>query len=178
MQKRPAAENYGAIGSIIGHEISHTFDQEGSAFDSKGRVRNWWTPEDSAHFNQAAVELEKQYDAYEVFPGLHVNGKQTIDENIADLGGVAAAYDGYRASLHGIEAPAQDGFSDDAAVFYRLSGRTGARRSAKQRCGTRLPPTHIPPRSFAPTSCATRMRGTRPSTSSRATSFTWRRPIA
>jgi putative endopeptidase len=123
--KRPAAENYGAIGSIIGHEISHTFDQEGSAFDSKGRVRNWWTPADSAHFNEAAVRLEKQYDAYEVFPGLHVNGKQTIDENIADLGGVAAAYDGYRTSLNGTEAPAQDGFSDDAQFFIAYGQNWG-----------------------------------------------------
>ena len=123
--KRPAAENYGAIGSIIGHEISHTFDQEGSAFDSKGQVRNWWTPADSAHFNEAAVKLEKQYDAYEVFPGLHVNGKQTIDENIADLGGVAAAYDGYRASLNGTEAPAQDGFSGDAQFFIAYGQNWG-----------------------------------------------------
>jgi putative endopeptidase len=123
--KRTAAENYGAIGAIIGHEISHTFDQEGSAFDSMGRVRNWWTPADSAHFNEAAVKLEKEYDAYEVFPGLHVNGKQTIDENIADLGGVAAAYDGYRASLHGAEAPAQDGFSGDEQFFIAYGQNWG-----------------------------------------------------
>jgi putative endopeptidase len=123
--KRPSVANYGAIGAIIGHEISHTFDQEGSAFDSKGRVRNWWTPADSAHFNEAAVKLEKQYDAYEVFPGLHVNGKQTIDENIADLGGVAAAYDGYRASLGGKEAPVQDGFSGDEQFFIAFGQSWG-----------------------------------------------------
>jgi len=113
----PAVVNYGAIGTVIGHEISHTFDAEGSAFDSKGRVRNWWTTEDHAHFEEQAVKLEKQYDAYEPFPGVHVNGKQTIDENIADLGGVAAAYDGYRASLHGGEAPTQDGFTGDQQFF-------------------------------------------------------------
>jgi putative endopeptidase len=123
--RRPAADNYGAIGAIIGHEISHTFDQEGSAFDSKGRVRNWWTPADSAHFNEAAVKLEKEYDAYEVFPGLHVNGKQTIDENIADLGGVAAAYDAYRASLRGADAPMQDGFSGDQQFFIAYGQNWG-----------------------------------------------------
>jgi endothelin-converting enzyme/putative endopeptidase len=123
----PAAVNYGAIGSVIGHEISHTFDAEGSAFDSKGRVRNWWTPEDHAHFEQQAEKLEKQYDAYELFPGVHVNGKQTIDENIADLGGIAAAYDGYRASLHGAEAPMQDGFTGDQQFFLAFGQNWGSK---------------------------------------------------
>jgi endothelin-converting enzyme/putative endopeptidase len=123
----PAVVNYGAIGAVIGHEISHTFDAEGSAFDSKGRVRNWWTPEDRAHFEQQATKLEKQYDAYEPFPGVHVNGKQTIDENIADLGGVAAAYDGYRASLHGAEPPAQDGFTGDQQFFIAYGQNWGSK---------------------------------------------------
>jgi endothelin-converting enzyme/putative endopeptidase len=122
----PAAVNYGAIGSVIGHEISHTFDAEGSAFDSKGRVRNWWTPEDHAHFEQQAEKLEKQYDAYEPFPGVHVNGKQTIDENIADLGGIAAAYDGYRASQHGAEGPTQDGFTGDQQFFIAFGQNWGS----------------------------------------------------
>lgn len=133
--KAPAAVNYGAIGSVIGHEISHTFDAEGSAFDSKGRVRNWWTPEDHAHFEAAAEKLEKQYDAYEVLPGLHVNGKQTIDENIADLGGIAAAYDGYHASLHGAETPTQDGFSGDQQFYIAFGQNWGskAREAALRR---------------------------------------------
>jgi endothelin-converting enzyme/putative endopeptidase len=122
----PAAVNYGAIGSVIGHEISHTFDAEGSAFDSKGRVRNWWTPEDHAHFEQQAEKLEKQYDAYEPFPGVHVNGKQTIDENIADLGGIAAAYDGYRASQHGAQGPTQDGFTGDQQFFIAFGQNWGS----------------------------------------------------
>ena len=117
----PAAFNYGAIGSVIGHEISHTFDAEGSAFDDKGRVRNWWTPEDHAHFDAEAHALEQQFDGYEVFPGLHVNGKQTIDENIADLGGIAAAYDGYRASLKGARAPLQDGFDGDQQFYIAFA---------------------------------------------------------
>jgi endothelin-converting enzyme/putative endopeptidase len=131
----PAVSNYGAIGAIIGHEISHTFDAEGSAFDSKGRVRNWWTADDHAHFEQQATKLEKQYDAYEPFPGVHVNGKQTIDENIADLGGVAAAYDGYRASLQGAESAAQDGFTGDQQFFIAYGQNWGskAREAALRR---------------------------------------------
>jgi endothelin-converting enzyme/putative endopeptidase len=123
----PAVVNYGAIGSVIGHEISHTFDAEGSAFDSKGRVRNWWTPDDHEHFEQQAEKLEKQYDAYEPFPGIHVNGKQTIDENIADLGGIAAAYDGYRASLKGGAAPKQDGFTGDQQFFIAFGQNWGSK---------------------------------------------------
>jgi putative endopeptidase len=123
----PPVVNYGAIGAIIGHEISHTFDAEGSAFDSKGRVRNWWTPEDHAHFEQQAEKLAMQYDAYEPFPGIHVNGKQTIDENIADLGGIAAAYDGYRASLKGAEPQTQDGFTGDQQFFIAFSQNWGSK---------------------------------------------------
>ena len=74
--KAPAAHNYGAIGTIIGHEISHTFDSEGAAFDSMGRVRNWWTPEDLAHFNAVTAALAAQYDTYAPFPDLHVNGNK------------------------------------------------------------------------------------------------------
>jgi putative endopeptidase len=131
----PAAVNYGAIGAIIGHEISHTFDAEGSAFDSKGRVRNWWTPADHAHFEEQAEKLEQQYDAYEPFPGVHVNGKQTIDENIADLGGIAAAYDAYHASLHGQPAPAQDGFTGDQQFYIAFGQDWGskAREAALRR---------------------------------------------
>ena len=76
--KAPAAANYGAIGTVIGHEISHTFDTEGSAFDSKGRVRNWWTSADLAHFNAATARLAAQYDTYKPFPDISVNGKQTL----------------------------------------------------------------------------------------------------
>jgi putative endopeptidase len=115
--KAPAAANYGAIGTVIGHEISHTFDTEGSAFDSKGRVRNWWTPADLAHFEAATAKLAAQYDAYKPFPDLAVNGKQTLAENIADVAGLAAAHDGYHASLAGKDSPTQDGFSGDQQFF-------------------------------------------------------------
>ncbi len=130
----PAAANYGAIGSIIGHEISHTFDNEGSAFDSKGRVRNWWTPADLEHFEAATAKLAAQYDAYQPFPDLHLNGKQTLAENIADVAGIAASHDGYVASLGGKTAPAQDGFSGEQQFFiafgqnYASKGREAALR--------------------------------------------------
>jgi putative endopeptidase len=113
----PAAANYGAIGSVIGHEISHTFDSEGAAFDSKGRVRNWWTPADLEHFEAATAKLVAQYDTYKPFPDLSLKGKQTLAENIADVAGISASYDGYRASLAGKTAPVQDGFSGDQQFF-------------------------------------------------------------
>ncbi|MGB8887211.1 MAG: M13 family metallopeptidase [Candidatus Korobacteraceae bacterium] len=126
--KAPAAANYGAIGSVIGHEISHTFDSEGSAFDSKGRVRNWWTPADFEHFEAATAKLAAQSDTYKPFPDVSVNGKQTLSENIADLGGVSASYDGYRASLAGKTAPSQDGFNGDQQFFIAF-GQNWASKS-------------------------------------------------
>jgi putative endopeptidase len=130
----PDAVNYGAIGTVIGHEISHTFDTEGSAFDSKGRVRNWWTPADLAHFDAATARLAAQYDAYKPFPDISVNGKQTLAENIADVAGVSAAYDGYRAALGGKTAPVQDGFSGDQQFFIAFGQNWGSKsREAAQR---------------------------------------------
>jgi putative endopeptidase len=123
----PAAANYGAIGSIIGHEISHTFDSEGAAFDSKGRVRNWWTPADFAHFQTTTSQLAAQYDTYKPFPDLSVNGKQTLGENIADVAGIAAAYDGYRAALGGKPAPTQDGLSGDQQFFIAFGQNWGSK---------------------------------------------------
>lgn len=125
--KAPAAVNYGAIGAVIGHEISHTFDTEGSAFDSKGRVRNWWTPADFAHFQAATTQLAAQYDTYRPFPDLAVNGRQTLAENIADVAGVSAAYDGYRAALKGQEAPLQDGFTGDQQFFIAFGQNWGSK---------------------------------------------------
>jgi putative endopeptidase len=122
-----AAFNYGAIGSVIGHEISHTFDSEGSAFDSKGRVRNWWTDADLAHFNAATATLAAQYDTYKPFPDLGVNGKQTLGENIADVAGLAASLDGYRASVAGKTPPTQDGFSGEQQFFLAFGQAWGTK---------------------------------------------------
>jgi len=128
----PDAFNYGAIGAVIGHEVSHTFDAEGSAFDSKGRVRNWWTPADLAHFEASTQKLVEQYDKYKPFPDLALNGKQTIDENIADVAGIAAAYDAYHATLGGNKAAEQAGFSGDQQFFLAY----GQTRASKPREGT------------------------------------------
>jgi putative endopeptidase len=123
----PAATNYGAIGSVIGHEISHTFDSEGAKFDSKGRLRNWWTPEDLKQFEESTGKLAAQYDTYKPFPDLSLNGKQTLAENIADVAGVAAAYDGYRASLKGQPAPVKDGFNGDEQFFIAYAQNWGSK---------------------------------------------------
>ncbi len=116
MNADPVA-NYGSIGSVIGHEISHSFDATGSLFDAQGKYQNWWTPQDKEHFENAAKMLAAQFDTYEPLPGLHVNGKLTLDENIADLAGLAAAYDGYRAAYGGKEAPTVGGLTGDQRFF-------------------------------------------------------------
>ena len=92
------AARYGAIGATIGHEISHSFDDQGSQFDATGRLANWWTPEDLAHFKAASGKLVAQYGAYSPFPDLHENGQLTLSENIADVAGLSATHDAYRAS--------------------------------------------------------------------------------
>ena len=115
--KGDPVRNYGAIGSVIGHEISHSFDDQGAQFDAEGRLANWWTPEDLAHFNEAGARLAAQYDAYEPLPGLHVNGKLTLSENIADVAGISAAYDGYRAAYGSRANESVDGFTGDQRFF-------------------------------------------------------------
>jgi putative endopeptidase len=96
--KAPDAVNYGAIGAIIGHEISHSFDDTGAQFDAEGRLRDWWTKEDGEHFKAASNKLVAQYSEYKPFPDLALNGQLTLSENLADLAGLAAAYDAYRAA--------------------------------------------------------------------------------
>jgi predicted metalloendopeptidase len=111
------AVNYGAIGSTIGHEISHGFDDEGSQYDGDGNLNDWWTPEDHAKFAAKTKALVAQYSAYEPVPGYHVNGELTLGENIADNSGLAIAYKAYHLSLHGKEAPVIDGLTGDQRFF-------------------------------------------------------------
>jgi putative endopeptidase len=111
------AINYGAAGAVIGHELTHGFDDQGRKIDASGALRDWWTAKDANTFKQRADFLGKQYSAFEPLPGLHVNGELTMGENIADLGGLTLALDAYRASLHGAAAPVLDGFTGDQRVF-------------------------------------------------------------
>lgn len=111
------AINYGAIGSVIGHELGHGFDDSGAKFDGDGRLHNWWTDSDSAAFAQRTAALIKQYDAFEVLPGVAVNGTFTQGENIGDLAGASISYKAYVASLAGKPAPVLDGFSGQQRFF-------------------------------------------------------------
>ena len=119
--KRPAVMDYGASGSVIGHEISHSFDDQGALFDAEGRLKNWWKKEDFAHFTASAQALVRQYNGYRPFPDLAVNGKLTVSENIADVAGLAAAYDAYRISQGGKEAPAWHGVPGDQQFFLAFA---------------------------------------------------------
>jgi putative endopeptidase len=111
------AINYGGIGAVIGHEMSHHFDDQGSKYDAKGNLSDWWTPEDVKNFKALSQNLVKQYDAYEIFPGAHVKGEFTLGENIGDLAGILSAYDAYKATLGGKEAPVIDGFTGDQRFY-------------------------------------------------------------
>lgn len=130
--KRPAAMNYGSIGAVMGHEISHSFDNQGALFDAEGRLENWWTPKDFAHFTASGDQLVRQFDAYRPFPDVHVNGKLTLSENIADVAGLAASLDAFHLSLAGKPAPVVDGFTGDQQFFlsFGQSWRTKMREAA------------------------------------------------
>jgi putative endopeptidase len=112
-----AAINYGGIGGVIGHEMTHGFDDQGRKADGDGALHDWWTAEDAAKFEVQAKRLSAQYSQFEPVPGVHVNGDLTMGENIADLGGVLLALDAYHASLHGQPAPVIDGLTGDQRLF-------------------------------------------------------------
>lgn len=111
------AINYGAAGGVIGHELTHGFDDQGRKIDASGTLRDWWTKQDAETFKKRADLLGAQYSRYEPIPGVHVNGELTMGENIADLGGLTLALDAYRTSLKGQPAPVLDGFTGDQRVF-------------------------------------------------------------
>lgn len=111
------AVNYGGIGAVIGHEISHGFDDSGSQYDKDGTLRNWWTDEDRARFKLKAEALQKQFDAYTVLDSISVNGKLTLGENIGDLGGLNAAYEAFKMTKQGQSNEKIDGFSPDQRFF-------------------------------------------------------------
>ena len=115
------ASNYGAIGAIIGHEISHGFDDEGSQYDGDGKLRNWWTADDRKAFEAITSKLDAQYSSYEPLPGVHVKGRLTMGENIADLSGLQIAYKAWKISLGGKPAPVIDGFTGEQRFYYGFS---------------------------------------------------------
>ena len=112
-----AAVNYGGIGGVIGHEMGHGFDDQGSKSDARGVLRTWWLPEDTKAFKALTDSLATQYDGYTVLPGLNINGRLTLGENIGDLGGLSIAYVAYHRSLKGRRAPVLDGLSGDQRYF-------------------------------------------------------------
>ena len=115
------AVNYGGIGAVIGHEISHGFDDQGSKYTGGGNLESWWTPDDRKAFDARTTMLGAQFDSYEGLPGLHINGKLTMGENIGDLSGLAIALKAYHASLGGKKAPVLDGFTGDQRFFLAFA---------------------------------------------------------
>jgi putative endopeptidase len=112
-----AAVNYGGIGAVIGHEMSHQFDDQGSKYDLHGNLIDWWTPADAKNFQARLDKYEAQINAYEPLPGMRVNGKLTMGENVADLAGLSVAHDAYLASLNGAPPPVIDGFTADQRFY-------------------------------------------------------------
>ena len=111
------AVNYGGIGAVIGHELSHHFDDQGAKYDLTGKLIDWWTPGDSKQFTARLDKYEQQIDSYEPLPGMHVNGKLTMGENVADLAGLTVAHDAYLASLNGAPPPVIDGMTADQRFY-------------------------------------------------------------
>ena len=129
---RDPVMDYGATGATIGHEISHSFDDQGALFDASGRLKNWWTKEDFAHFQGAGARLATEFDGYRPFADIAVNGKLTLSENIADVAGLSVAYDAWRLTLTGRPAPSADGFNAEQLFFlsYAQSWRQKIREAA------------------------------------------------
>lgn len=129
------AINYGAIGAVIGHEISHGFDDQGRKSDGDGNLRDWWTPEDAKKFDERAARLGAQFESYTPLPGMKINGRQTMGENIGDLSGIAVALRAYHISLNGKPAPVIGGFTGDQRFFlgfaqiWRFKSRDEALRN-------------------------------------------------
>jgi putative endopeptidase len=124
--KADDAVNYGGMGAAIGHEITHGFDDEGSQFDAKGNLRDWWTADDRKNFDQRASCVEAQFNGYEVEPGLHENGKLVLGESIADLGGLAISYAAYERSIEGKRPPTLGGFTPEQRFFLGWAQVWGA----------------------------------------------------
>ncbi|GAA0817047.1 M13 family peptidase [Colwellia asteriadis] len=141
-----AAVNYGAIGAVIGHEMGHGFDDQGSKSDANGIQRNWWTDEDRAAFDAKADQLVAQYNKYEPIPDNFVNGRNSLGENIGDVGGLAMAYHAYKLSLNGKEAPVIDGVTGDQRFFLAWAQVWKEKRTEKSMLNQLRGGTHAPGR--------------------------------
>jgi len=139
------AVNYGGIGAVIGHEISHGFDDQGSRFDGQGNLRNWWTDDDRKNFDARGQCIVDQFNSYEVEPGLHQNGKLVLGESIGDLGGLAIAYAAYEKSIEGKRPKDLDGFSPEQRFFLGWAQVWGANQRAEAaRLQTNTDPHPLP----------------------------------
>ena len=142
------AINYGAIGAVIGHEISHGFDDQGRKSDGDGNLRDWWTADDAKKFEERAAKLGAQFESYTPLPGMKINGRQTMGENIGDLSGIAVAFRAYKMSLNGKPAPVIGGFTGDQRFFlgyaqiWRFKSREEALRN--QLLTDSHSPGHVP----------------------------------
>jgi putative endopeptidase len=123
------AANYGGVGGTIGHEMSHGFDDQGRQYDAEGNVRDWWTPEDATQYTRRAAVVEKQYSDYSVLDGLHVNGKLTLGENLADVVGVSIAFEAMERALQGKKRALVNGFTPEQRFFlaYAQARRSNSR---------------------------------------------------
>jgi predicted metalloendopeptidase len=141
-----AAVNYGAIGGVIGHEMGHGFDDQGAKSDARGVLRTWWAPSDEAAFKKLVDRLATQYDGYTALPGLNINGRLTLGENIGDLGGLTVAYEAYHLSLKGKPAPVLDGLTGDQRFFLAWAQAwRSLMRDARMRTQVMSDP-HSPPK--------------------------------
>ena len=142
------AVNYGGIGAVIGHEISHGFDDQGRKYDGKGMLRDWWTTEDNERFQKRAGQLVAQYSAFSPLPGANVNGQLTLGENIGDLSGLAVAYKAYRLSLGDQHRPGARRLQRRPALLHRLGPGVGAqvprRRAAQAPAHRSAQPERVP----------------------------------
>ena len=130
-EKADDAINYGAIGATMGHELTHGFDDQGRQYDWEGNLKNWWTDDDAKGFQARAERVARQYDAFEVLPGLHINGHQTLGENIADVGGLRVCLRGLQAGDQGQETGADRRFHAGPAILHRLRPELANQRASR-----------------------------------------------
>ena len=140
------AVNYGAIGAVIGHEMGHGFDDQGSKYDGEGNLENWWTDEDREKFTERTQALVDQFASFKVFDDLNVNGELTLGENIGDLAGLTIAYRAYKMSLNGREAPIMDGMTGDQRFFMGIGQVWKYKATDEAQRNRIMTDPHSPPR--------------------------------